>query len=278
MNCIIKIDELIESVADIRNLKKGFLTNFYLDITKHTLWINKGVMYLKRINNTLFIVKKNKTFWNVFYCSTTIDELVKSIEIFNDLHKDIILMYDVVCNKNLLELFKDVFSARMNEYCSLVRMSRINIDQSINLSDDIKLASKGQAQELLDILNFYFDEKSEQIPYIEELESLIEKGNVFIYEKENHILGFTIFEKNISTLYLRYWFVHPEYRNMKIGSKLLNHFFNSGKDCKRHQLWVIETNKNAIVRYEHSGFRSENLFDTIYTNKKLKYNSKYNEN
>lgn len=271
MNQILIIDKLVSSIAEIRDLKKGFITNFYLDIPKHSLWVNKGALYIERTSDTLFIVKKNDTFWNVFFCSTTLEELSHSLQKFNEKYKDIFLMYDVVGNERMLVLYKEIFDSQMDEYCSLVRMSKINTEQEYILSDDVRVASMLQASELCDILNNYFDEKTEQIPYIEEILSLIEKENVLVCEHKGKIIGFVIFEKSLKTLYLRYWFVHPEYRNMKVGSKLLNHFFYCGKDCKRHQLWVIKTNDNAIVRYDHYGFKVENLFDLVYTNKKIKY-------
>ncbi len=271
MNQILTINELVLSMAEIRNLKKGFITNFYLDMSKHSLWVSKRALYIERVRDTLFIVKKNENFWNVFFCSTTLEELSRDLQGFNEKYKDILLMYDIVGNERMLVTCKEIFDIRMNRYCSLVRMSRINAGQECKLSGDIRVASTEQAQELLDILNNHFDERTEQIPCIEEIHSLIEKGNVLVYEHEGKIVGFVIFEKSVATLYLRYWFVHPGYRNMKVGSKLLNHFFYTGKDCKRHQLWVIETNDNAIVRYEHYDFKAENLFDVVYTNKEIKY-------
>lgn len=271
MTQVVNIEKLIASIAEIRNLKKGFITNFYLDVSKHTLWVKKGVVYVEKEHDTLFIVKKNRNFWNVYFCSTKVEELSKDLEQFNRQYRDFMLMYDIVGNECMLASYKDILDNQMNEYCSLVRMSRINSDQEYNLSSDIKYASKEQAQELLNLLNNYFDERTEQIPFLEEIESMIEKENVLVYEHKGIIIGFSIFEKSFTTLYLRYWFVHPEYRNMKVGSKLLNHFFHSGRDCKRHQLWVIRSNDSAIVRYEHYGFKAENLYDVVYTNKKLKY-------
>lgn len=271
MNQVLKIEELISSIAEIRDLRKGFITNFYLDVPKHTLWIEKGVVYTEKRNDTLFIIKKNTNFWNVFFCSTIVDKLSKSIEYFNQKYNNFLLMFDFVGNERMLASYKEVFDTQMNEYCSLVRMSKINSEQEYILSSDIKHASNEQAQELLDILYHFFDERTEQIPFLEEIESLIERENVLVFEHKGKIIGFLIFEKSMATLYLRYWFVHPEYRNMKVGSKLLNHFFHKGRDCKRHQLWVIRTNDNAIVRYQHYGFKAENLYDLVYTNKKIKY-------
>ena len=68
---------------------------------------------------------------------------------------------------------------------------------------------------------------------------------------------------NNTTNYLRYWFTHPNYRDKKIGSKLLRHFFKIGEDTKRQIFWVIQSNENAIKRYRHYGFKEENMFDYV---------------
>lgn len=42
MDKIVSIEQLQELIINIRNLRKGFLTNFYLDKFKHSIWIEKG--------------------------------------------------------------------------------------------------------------------------------------------------------------------------------------------------------------------------------------------
>ena len=86
---------------------------------------------------------------------------------------------------------------------------------------------------------------------------------IFIPKIENKIAGFLIYELTTTTLYLRYWFTHPDYRDRKVGSRLLRRFFEEGKDTKRQLFWVIRTNENAIVRYRHYGFVEENMFDYV---------------
>ena len=77
------------------------------------------------------------------------------------------------------------------------------------------------------------------------------------------MVGFLIYELKATTLYLRYWFTHPDYRDRKVGSRLLCRFFEEGKDTKRQLLWVIRTNDNAIKRYRHYSFVEENMYDYI---------------
>jgi len=113
------------------------------------------------------------------------------------------------------------------------------------------------------LLHTYFDEQTEQIPYDEELEDYARQSHVLVCEKQDQMAGFLIYELNASTLYLRYWFALPDFRDRKVGSRLLRRFFEEGKDTKRQLLWVIRTNENAIKRYKHYGFKEENMYDYI---------------
>ena len=42
MDKIDSLDKINAFVSDIRSLRKGYLTNFFLDRKKHSLWIEKG--------------------------------------------------------------------------------------------------------------------------------------------------------------------------------------------------------------------------------------------
>jgi ribosomal protein S18 acetylase RimI-like enzyme len=138
-------------------------------------------------------------------------------------------------------------------------------------SDKICRATEEQAKEVHSLLNTYFDKRTEQIPYVEELQAIAENNQILLYIDNGRIAGFVVYEMSKMSLYLRYWFVHPNFRERGIGSELLKQFFYDGRDTKRQQLWVICSNENAIKRYVHYGFNEENLFDFVITNKNIKY-------
>ena len=127
----------------------------------------------------------------------------------------------------------------------------------------VRYASEKDLRSISQYLHEYFDERTEQIPYDEELMDYAQRGHVLVCEESGQIAGFVVFELNATTLYLRYWFTHPYYRDRKVGSRLLRRFFEEGKDTKRQLFWVIRTNDNAIVRYKHYGSTEENMFDYV---------------
>lgn len=264
MQIVNSFENLQHQVAEIRSLQLGFITNFYPDAIKHGLWIAKGNCFTERINNSLFIIKISSAFWNVFYCTTTTDVFGDDLVAFQSKHPGITMMYDIVGRENqclpLVELFK---AKGCVDSASLVRMTRMAEPLDYSPDSSIRYAKDTDLPVICQLLHSYFDERIEQIPYDEELEEYIRQSRVLVCVENGKIAGFLIFELNSTTLYLRYWFTHPGFRDHKVGSRLLRRFFEEGKNTKRQLLWVIRDNENAIVRYRHYGFAEENMYDYI---------------
>ena len=47
MDKIDSLDKINGFVSDIRSLRKGYLSNFFLDRKKHSIWIEKGELFLR---------------------------------------------------------------------------------------------------------------------------------------------------------------------------------------------------------------------------------------
>lgn len=275
MDKISSVEEIGLRIAEIRNLRKGFITNFYFDLSKHALWIEKGVFFSLREGNTVFFIKRSDTFCNVFYNSTDLMELRNSIRKLMECSCCDKLFFDVVGNAEQSEAVSIVFrELGFYNYCSLVRMSKITCPVENAPSGLIEYATEEHAKEIKKLLDEYFDPQTEQIPFLEEIEEYSRLNHILCCSKDGKIIGFVIFERNRTTHYLRYWFVHPEYRDLKVGGTLLKYFFYEGRDTKRQLFWVIRTNEKAIKRYKHYGFAEENMFDYVYTNKQIEYERK----
>ena len=127
----------------------------------------------------------------------------------------------------------------------------------------IRKANEADIPMVSQLLYEYFNPQNEQIPYDEELLDYARQGHVLVCEEQGRMAGFLIYELNTTTLYLRYWFTHPDFRDKKVGSRLLRRFFEEGRDTKRQLFWVIRDNENAIKRYKHYGFKEENMYDFV---------------
>lgn len=272
MDKITSIAEIVAKVASVRDMGRGFVTNFFLNEPKHTLWIGKGVLFAEWVGDTYFIIKQNAGFWNVFYTSTSIDALTASLQAFSQNHHDCTLMLDIVGRKDSCEQVASCLaSIGFGDYCRLVRMWTKTPEQSELATNNVSFAAKDDAATVHALLHQFFDEQTEQLPYLEELEDLAATNQVLILKQDGKLAGFVVFELSKVSLYLRYWFVHPDFRNQGVGSLLFNRYFYEGRNTKRAQHWVICTNDNAIKRYRHYGYTEENMFDYVLTNKNIHY-------
>ena len=272
MDKITSIAEIVAKVASVRDMGRRFVSNFFLNEPKHTLWIGKGVLFAEWVGDTYFIIKQNAGFWNVFYTSTSIDALTASLQAFSQNHHDCTLMLDIVGRKDSCEQVASCLaSIGFGDYCRLVRMWTKTPEQSELATNNVSFAAKDDAATVHALLHQFFDEQTEQLPYLEELEDLAATNQVLILKQDGKLAGFVVFELSKVSLYLRYWFVHPDFRNQGVGSLLFNRYFYEGRNTKRAQHWVICTNDNAIKRYRHYGYTEENMFDYVLTNKNIHY-------
>lgn len=275
MTGVATLDTVLEAIKKTKDSQKGFLTNLFLDIPKTELWIKLNLLDYEEIGETIFICKKNSGFRNLFFLTTHLTSLKKDINNFLKKYANELFVIDVVGFGNNVSDIKGILVEEgFYNYTSLVRMSKVSLDNyAENISNPLlNYADKEKGIEVHNLLQTYFDPYAEQLPLIEEIYNWTDKNGIVVYsEIKETIQGFLIFDLIGQTSYLRYWFVHPDHREKKIGSTLLRNFFAESKDTKRQIFWVIDSNVNAIKRYEHYGFKKEPLFDCIMINKNICY-------
>lgn len=54
MDKIDSLDKINGFVSDIRSLRKGYLSNFFLDRKKHSIWIEKGELFYVSFLTVIF--------------------------------------------------------------------------------------------------------------------------------------------------------------------------------------------------------------------------------
>jgi GNAT superfamily N-acetyltransferase len=266
-------NEINQALVKVKNYKKKLITNFFSSSEKVEIWISEDKFFTIEIGEVVFFLKKNLEFYRLFFIASSNDELDKSLtELLINLSGEVIIL-DIVQREESSDVLNLFYKKYFNLYTSLLRMNRINyyLDLCTNSSEGIKVASRHNLISLNNMLHSFFDHKAEQLPDDKELVNLIENENVLIYEEDNQIGGFLIYEIIGKTLYLRYWFVHPDFREKSIGSKLFKEFEIKGKETNRHLLWVIRNNDNAIKRYKHYGFVEEKMYNFVLTYKNIKY-------
>ena len=272
MEKVESIEQLKELIAYVRNMRKGFVTNFYLDEEKHTAWIRTGEFQYDKWEDTVFLLFDHyspdnaKYFTNMFYISTSEDAMLERLKEYPEKYIYDLYVLDIVGRDTMcLPLVEKLKAMRGYNDTTLVRMTRIT-SEMVNgewMNGECVYAKREDVGMIDEMLHTHFDEQMEQLPLVEELEKMVEQKHVLLSMREGKVSGMILFDLNATTLYLRYWLVLPEYRNKGVGSELLRQFLWEGRETKRQILWVNQANENAIVRYEHYGFKKENMYDYI---------------
>ncbi|MFZ4520731.1 MAG: GNAT family N-acetyltransferase [Bacteroidales bacterium] len=279
MNKINTFNEIQLLVKSLRDLRKGFLTNYYPDQSKVELWIAHDLLYCMEFDEAIFLFRKDKHFYHLYYCSTSATNLSDALAKLSQRYKETRFVIDVIGNgTTITEPCNVLESAGFFPYVQLVRMSRTMQETTTmaGANPDLHCARSQDLAEITILLSNYFDPLAENFPLQAEIESWIAAGQVVIFREAETIQGFLIYEITGVTSYLRYWFVHPDHREKKIGSTLINDFFARSSGTKRQLFWVIQSNENAIKRYKHYGFLPESLVDHIYINTNIRYEGKNN--
>ncbi|WP_294591022.1 GNAT family N-acetyltransferase [uncultured Bacteroides sp.] len=262
MNVIDSIDILSEYFNVIRRKRKGVITNFFLNPFKHSLWIEKGELYVVLIHDCYFIIRKSELVNYLFYITTDTEQLANGLkEILPTITFQVVI--DLVGDMKMEPLKQIFLENGFSEFKMIYRMNRVGIPNCLTFDSNVQHAVIEDLNTIHVLLCKYFNPLLEQIPNKEEIEKFILENQVLIYKQDGKICGFVIFELIGLTLYLRYWFVSPGFRDLHIGSKLFNAFMYEGRNTKRQLLWVIADNENAIKRYKHYGFRAEKMFDYV---------------
>jgi|TergutMp193P3_1026864.scaffolds.fasta_scaffold00239_9 ribosomal protein S18 acetylase RimI-like enzyme len=265
MDSVHSYSQIQDAIVVIKSHRKKFMMNFYISEERCDLLIRRQLIFYVNMQECMFILQKDHNFYHVYYIAVDKNALMKSLEILTKKYSNDIFISDIVGVKTAVDEISSVYEQLgFEKYIGLYRMSRTkNLNEPQQLSEKIEYATLEHTERIQLLLEKYFDPCSEQIPLTEEIQKWIETKNIVIVAEKENIAGLVIFEINGLTSYLRYWFVHPDYRDKKIGSALLRRFFHECRATKRQLFWVIESNENAIARYKHYGFESEQLFDQI---------------
>src|ERR1035437_10239609 len=96
MNSVTSIDTILNIIMRVKNLKKGYVTNLFLDVPKSELWIKLNLVLCEIVGETAFICRKNQGFYNLFYITTNLQVLRRDIDIFYKQHLKEIFVVDVI--------------------------------------------------------------------------------------------------------------------------------------------------------------------------------------
>lgn len=116
-------------------------------------------------------------------------------------------------------------------------------------------------------LEALLDPLVDRIPTPLEIRQSASQGHILLVTEGPFIQGL-LWMKPGRTAMLRYWYVDPRLKNQGIGARLMKAFLRACGASERVLLWAVENNFDSLARYEHYGFRKENLIDHIVVRRK----------
>lgn len=250
---------------------KEMKTNFFVPENQFNQLLSENKIQVFKTEKACFLLIDQNGFQRIYFIVSDILQLSEFLEKFVQ-YFDGEISAEVAGSQKYLENIKDIFlENKFYEYSSMVRMAKIRNEQNDFDKKNIHLLTSDKKKDFQELYKKYFDKFVERIPGSEDIDAFIENQNAYYFSDNNEIQGFIVFENHGITSHLRYWFVHPDYRDKKIGSKLIQLFFNMGNNVKRELFWVIKSNENAIKRYKHFGFVEEDMHNLILINRNKKY-------
>lgn len=257
----------------IRLRNKNLKTNLFLTEEKFIFLSDKKAKIAYQSENGFFLLIESDDFYKYYFVINNINDLDENLKFLQDISFDKTIVCEIVGNKNyIMDLQNELLENKFYIYTSLFRMNKLRrINGNFHLEENIYQLKEDKLPALQEIYNIYFNKFAEQIPGEKELLKMVQENNIYYFSDNDEIQGFIIFENTGIVSHLRYWFVHPEYRGKKIGSKLMDLFFNKFDQVKKEIFWVIESNDNAIKRYKHFGFEKEEMYNIVLINKNIKY-------
>lgn len=267
MHKIESYNQIRTLVGQIRSLRKGFVTNFYWDDNKHNYWIEEGCFLYEVYKDCILLIHINQSFNSLFFISTDFDSVTSALKTIN---MDSTQVIDIVCKGDGIAERNFFKSIGFEDYRSLYRMSHIGqmaVSDTI-LDSSVCYGSVEDSNIINEVFQQDFDPLCEQLPSLREIQDYANRKQLLIIKEGEQLCGFLIFEMTGVTWYLRYWYTSPKYRNKGVGTKLIKSALVLGKETKRQLFWVISDNENAIKRYEHYGFRREDMNDYVIIKRK----------
>ena len=250
------VDSAALEFNQIREVSNIFVTNVY-DITQLN---NRNNLTCYSFDSGAFWIMPMKGYNRFFYAGDkeTVNSNIKKLS-FEEFYP---LVADVVCR---FSTEADIFNGtQFKQYMRLIRlfMGKTTIDD--RPMECVCFADQSQIPSIEALLDGEFDLLVDQIPDRTAIEDAIKHHEILVLMDGTTLAGFLWHETKGKSSTIRYWCVSPEFRDQKIGGRLLKSYLAHCKNSIRHTLWVKEDNGNAIKRYEHYGYKADNTYDYIH--------------
>lgn len=132
----------------------------------------------------------------------------------------------------------------------------------------VNIMNESDIDDVVEISNLSFSTPWSRLSYEQELNNSLAK--YFVAKIDNKVIGFIGTWIIVDESHITNVAVHPNYRKLGIGSKLIESMLNycKEKNCNAYTLEVRESNKTAISVYEKHGFVVDGVRKEYYQDNK----------
>jgi GNAT superfamily N-acetyltransferase len=258
--------DLLDALERVRRAGAGPVTNWFATPERIDYWIRRNTISLLSGERALLIVRRDLGFCRVYHCAADLEALsAVLLSSTRELAAEGVLAADLIGRPLDLEPVAAIYRASgFADHTCLVRMSRIAAPEEVAESQpDVEFARPADVSAVAAFLGRLLDPFTDQIPDEDEICEAASRGNLILVRRGESVGGLLLFETLGVTSHLRYWYVDDGVRNQGMGARLIRRFFRLSNRCKRHILWVVLDNSDAIAKYRHYGFQTETLVDRI---------------
>jgi ribosomal protein S18 acetylase RimI-like enzyme len=264
-------DEVFGIIQEIKaRAGTNFSTNFFPVRPKIESWIAQEELQIERGEKAVFFFRKDRNLLHLSFVAESPEGLEVELKALPGLNGSTITL-DLVGPTNAIALPEQIFvKAGFHHYATLVRLARSSGKETVATeSPEIVTVKRGDAAEILALLEDFFDPYADQIPLLYEVENALDARQIIAIKREEKIAAFIHFETQGVTSAIRYWMVAKEFREQGLGGTLLRHYFAVHPTVRRFTLWVNAANENALRKYERFGYAGDGLADHVLINQKI---------
>lgn len=247
----------------------AFCTNFFPVESKLQGWIDRAELSAEWHPGAAFFFRNDRDFQHFYFCAADGKALEQGMAASPGLKAGRVVT-DLVGNESSLNhLLPAVERAGFRGYTRLQRLARIGRPEIRNGEPSNFPAGHADGSALLELIERSFDRYGEQIPTLYELETAIDNHQVLVARHGGELAGLLFFETQGLASSVRFWAVSERFRDRRVGSALMQHYFQIHGSVRRFTLWVNASNENAITKYRHYGYTPDGLMDHVLVNQMI---------
>ena len=261
--------EVLDAIQKAKAGAKAFGTNFFPMESKLQSWIDHGELFAEWYKGAAFFYRTDRDFRHFYFCAADWMALEQGIAASIGLKTGRVTT-DLVGNEPGLNQMLPVFErAGFRRYTQLQRLARIGRPETGGGVPEAGFAEKMDGPAAMELIESSFDRYGEQLPLPYEMESAVENRQVLAVKRNDELAGLLFFETQGLASTIRFWAVAEKFRAQRVGSVLMQFYFQTQSAVRRFTLWVDAHNENAIQKYRHYGYAPDGLVDHVLANEMI---------